>query len=109
VRLRDEGFDRPEGFDLATYWEEWSRSFEASIPRVEVRLRASELVRRFLPKDLRVEDDEYVVRFQSLDDAFRELLKFGADAEVLKPVELRERIGRTATDVAALYGVRVVR
>jgi predicted DNA-binding transcriptional regulator YafY len=109
VRLRDDGFDRPEGFDLATYWDEWSRSFEASIPRVEVRLRASELVRRFLPKDLRVEDAEYVVRFQSLEDAYRELLKFGADAEVLEPIELRERIGRAANDVAALYGVRAVR
>jgi predicted DNA-binding transcriptional regulator YafY len=109
VRVRDDGFERPEGFDLATYWEEWSRSFEASLPRVEVRLRASELVRRFLPSDLRGEDGEYVVGFQSLEDAFRELLKFGPDAEVLEPVELRDRIARAAADVASMYGVRAVR
>jgi predicted DNA-binding transcriptional regulator YafY len=109
VRVRDDGFERPEGFDLATYWEEWSRSFEASLPRVEVRLRASELVRRFLPSDLRGEYGEYVVGFQSLEDAFRELLKFGPDAEVLEPVELRDRIARAAADVAAMYGVRAVR
>jgi predicted DNA-binding transcriptional regulator YafY len=109
VRIRDDGFERPEGFELAAYWDEWSRSFEASLPRIEVRLRASELVRRFLPRDLRGEDGEYVVGFHSLEDAFRELLKFGSDAEVIEPVELRDRIARTAGEVATLYGVRAVR
>jgi predicted DNA-binding transcriptional regulator YafY len=109
VRIRDERFDRPEEFDLASYWDEWSRSFEASLPRVEVRLRASELVRRFLPRDLTGENGEYVVGFQSLEDAYRELLKFGPDAEVIEPSELRERIARTAREVATLYGVRAVR
>src|SRR5881392_4434670 len=47
IRVRDEGFQRPEDFELATFWEEWSRTFEQSLPRVEVKLRASELVRRF--------------------------------------------------------------
>jgi predicted DNA-binding transcriptional regulator YafY len=109
VRIRDEGFERPEGFDLAAYWDEWSRSFEASLPRVEVRLRASELVRRFLPREVRGEDGEYVVGFQSLEDAYRELLKFGPDAEVIEPLQLRERIANTAAEVATLYGVREVR
>jgi predicted DNA-binding transcriptional regulator YafY len=109
VRVRDDGFERPEGFDLAAYWEEWSRSFEASLQRVEVRLRASEQVSRLLPADLRGKDGEYVVGFQSLEDAFRELLKFGSDAEVLEPPELRDRIARVASEVAAMYGVRAVR
>jgi predicted DNA-binding transcriptional regulator YafY len=109
VRLRDEGFERPDGFELAAYWDDWSRSFEASLPRVEVRLRASELVRRLLPRDLREADGEYVVGFHSLEDAYRELLKFGPDAEVIEPVELRARIARAATEIAALYGVREVR
>ena len=26
VRVRDEGFERPEGFELDSYWDEWSRS-----------------------------------------------------------------------------------
>jgi predicted DNA-binding transcriptional regulator YafY len=109
VRVLDDGFERPEGFDLAAYWEEWSRSFEASLQRVEVRLRASEQVRRLLPADLRGKDGEYVVGFQSLEDAFRELLKFGSDAEVLEPAELRDRIALAASEVAAMYGVRAVR
>jgi predicted DNA-binding transcriptional regulator YafY len=103
VRIRDEGFDRPEGFELAGYWDEWSRTFESSLPRVEVKVRASELARRFLPSDQQGEDGVYVVGFQSMEDAFRELLKFGPDAEVLEPAELRERIAATAREVAGLY------
>lgn len=103
VRMREDAFERPEDFDLAEYWEDWSRSFEASVRQVEVKIRASDVVRRLLPEDLRGERGVYVVRFDSLDDAFRELLKFGTDAEVIAPVELRERIAATARDVAAIY------
>jgi predicted DNA-binding transcriptional regulator YafY len=109
VRVREEGFDRPPDFELASYWEEWSRSFEASRPRIEVKVRASELVLRFLPRDTRGEDGVFVVGFENLEDAFRELLRFGPDVEVLEPPELRERIAATATEVASLYDVRAVR
>jgi predicted DNA-binding transcriptional regulator YafY len=108
VRIRDDGFDRPEGFELASYWDEWSRSFETSLPRIEVKVRASELVRRLLPQDIRGEDGVYVVGFQNLEEAFRELLKFGPDAEVLEPVELRARISQAAAAVAAMYDVRTI-
>jgi predicted DNA-binding transcriptional regulator YafY len=107
VRIRDEGFERPEDFDLAGYWEEWSRSFEASRRRVEVTVRASELALRFLPRDFRGEDGVFVVGFETFDGAFRELLKFGPDVEVLEPLELRERLAAAAREVAALYDRRV--
>jgi predicted DNA-binding transcriptional regulator YafY len=109
VRIREEGFERPEGFDLASYWEEWSRAFEASRPRIEVKVRASELVLRFLPRDTRGENGVFVVGFENLEEAFRELLRFGPDIEVLEPAELRERIAATAAEVASLYDVRAVR
>ncbi len=103
VHVRDEGFQRPEEFELSAFWEKWSRTFEQSLPRVEVKLRASELARRFLPADQQGDGGIYVVGFQSLEDAFRELLKFGPDAEVLEPVQLRARLAATAREVAALY------
>jgi predicted DNA-binding transcriptional regulator YafY len=103
VRVRDESFARPEGFDLAVYWDEWSRAFEASRRRVEVKVRASELALRFLPRDLDASEGVFTVGFESLEDAFRELLRFGPDAEVLEPVELRDRIAATASEVAAMY------
>jgi predicted DNA-binding transcriptional regulator YafY len=103
ARVREDGFERSEGFELAAYWDEWSRTFEASLPRVEVKVRASELALRFLPRDLQGGDGIFVVGFQSLDDAYRELLKFGPDAEVLEPMELRDRIAATAREVASMY------
>jgi predicted DNA-binding transcriptional regulator YafY len=109
VRIGEDGFDRPENFDLTTFWQEWSRTFEASTRRFEVKLRASELVRRFLPRDLDETDGVFTVGFDSLEEAFRELLKFGPDAEVLDPPELRQRIAVAAEEVAGLYGIRAMR
>jgi predicted DNA-binding transcriptional regulator YafY len=109
VRIRNDGFERPKDFELAAFWDEWSRTFEESTRRFSVTLRAGEIVRRFLPRELQEEDGVYTVRFESLDDAFRELLKFGPDAEVLEPVELRERIATAAAEVVGLYSVRTLR
>jgi predicted DNA-binding transcriptional regulator YafY len=89
VRPLEEPCERPEGFELATYWQEWSRAFEESRPRVEVRARGSK--------------GERMLTFESLDQAQRELLRYGADLEVLEPAELRERVAATAARVAELY------
>jgi predicted DNA-binding transcriptional regulator YafY len=109
VRVREDRFERPADFDLASYWDEWSRAFETGRPRIEVKVRASELVLRFLPRDTRGENGTFVVGFENLEEAFRELLRFGPDVEVLEPVELRERVAATAAEVASLYDVRAVR
>ena len=109
VRVREDRFERPDDFELAAYWEEWSRTFEASRPRVEVKLRASELALRHLPRDLQRGDGVFTVGFENLEEAFRELLKFGPDAEVIEPAELRARIAETASEVAQLYSVQAIR
>jgi predicted DNA-binding transcriptional regulator YafY len=44
-----------------------------------------------------------VARFDGLDHAFHSLLAFGAQAEVLAPRELRNRIAASAAETAALY------
>jgi predicted DNA-binding transcriptional regulator YafY len=104
VRALEQELARPDGFELAAFWDEWSREFEASLPRVEVTVRVSDEVRRFLPGEPRIEEDgRVVVRFENLAAAYRELLRFGPDVEVLDPPELRERVARAAREVAALY------
>jgi predicted DNA-binding transcriptional regulator YafY len=105
VRALPEAFERPPGFELEAFWEEWSRAFEQSRDRVEVTIRISEDVRRFLPGEPRVEEDgTVVVAFEHLGAAYRELLRFGPDAEVLAPAELRERVAQTGRELTALYG-----
>jgi predicted DNA-binding transcriptional regulator YafY len=107
ARALPDGFERPPGFELESFWEQWSRAFEQNLPRIEVRVRVAEGVRRRLPRERRIEADGTVaVSFQSLGEAYRELLGFGADVEVLDPPELRRRIAETAAETAALYGPR---
>jgi predicted DNA-binding transcriptional regulator YafY len=119
VRVREDGFDRPPDFDLGTFWEEWSTSFERGRPRFDVRLRTARIALPFLrplvhPDGRAIVDAardgsphdvvELTVPFQELDTAYRELLTFGSDVEVLDPPELRERMVRAAEEVVALYG-----
>jgi predicted DNA-binding transcriptional regulator YafY len=41
ARVLAEPFERPEGFDLAAFWRQWSAEFETSRPRIPVVVRAS--------------------------------------------------------------------
>ena len=104
LRPLEARFERPAGFDLRGFWVEWSRDFERRLARVEVTVRVHEDVRRWLPGEPKIEPDgRAVLAFSHLGDAYRELLRFGSQVEVLEPEELRERIARTGRDVAALY------
>jgi predicted DNA-binding transcriptional regulator YafY len=89
VRPLEETCGRPEGFDLSTYWNEWSRAFEESRPRVEVTARGAK--------------GERTLVFESLEEARREMLRYGDALEVIAPPELRDRIAATARGVAELY------
>ena len=104
LRPLEARFERPDGFDLRGFWIEWSRDFERRLARVEVTVRVHDDVRRWLPGEPAIDEDgRAVLAFSHLGDAYRELLRFGSQVEVLEPAELRERIARTGRDVAALY------
>ncbi|WP_435836619.1 WYL domain-containing protein [Streptomyces asoensis] len=51
-------------------------------------------------------DGRTVVRvpIESVEHAHADFLRLGTDIEVLGPPELRERIARTVTELAARYG-----
>jgi predicted DNA-binding transcriptional regulator YafY len=109
ARERGEPFERPRDFDLAAAWAEHSHAFERSRPHVDVTVRVPRGQVRYL-RDARVlEDGEQptvVARFDGFDRAFHALLAYGPSAEVLAPLELRERIARAAGETAALYATR---
>jgi predicted DNA-binding transcriptional regulator YafY len=115
----DERFERPESFDLAEFWQSWSRRFEASSYRGEavVRLAPRALERapfllspvaaRACVETAEAPDRDGWVRavlpIESVEHALTELVRLGADAEVLEPPELRERFAQTARALAAMY------
>jgi predicted DNA-binding transcriptional regulator YafY len=124
VRALEEGFERPSAFELATFWDEWSTAFERDRPSFEVRLRAPRAAVSFLrplvhpdgrtaldavPRQPASERIELTVPFEHIGTAYRELMTFGPDLEVLDPPELRQRIATAAADVAELYGIRAIR
>jgi predicted DNA-binding transcriptional regulator YafY len=118
ARIREDGFERPPDFELGSFWEEWSTRFERGLPKFDVELRVPRAALRYLRPlvhpDARVALDgvrrdppgeliELTVQFENLDYAYRELLTFGSDVEVLGPPELRERMLHAAEEVVALY------
>jgi predicted DNA-binding transcriptional regulator YafY len=106
ARERAEACARPADFDLAAAWTRRSEAFERSQARVEVTVRVPRGQVRYLRAARIVEDGErptVTARFDGLDHAFHSLLSYGPQAEVLAPVELRERIAAAAAETAALY------
>jgi predicted DNA-binding transcriptional regulator YafY len=115
----DEHFDRPGGFDLAEYWAQWTRDLEKTLYSDEsvVRLGPRALERWFLlgpvfERALREtagppDADGWVravVPMESIEHAVGEFGRFGADIEVLEPIELRERMRTEAEATMRLYG-----
>jgi predicted DNA-binding transcriptional regulator YafY len=106
ARDRAEPCARPPDFDLAAAWARRSEAFERSRTRIEVTVRIPRSRVRYLRSARVVEDGErpvVIAQFDGLDHAFRSLLAYGAEAEVLAPRALRERIAAAAAETVALY------
>ena len=117
LTVGDETFERPADFDLEAFWTASTQRFEAEIFTGEARLRITRagLKRlsylgatqaRIAAEALATLDGEIcevVVPIESVDHAAADFLRLGVEAQVLEPPALRERMGRTATELAALY------
>lgn len=114
VAVLDEPFARDPGFDLAAYWKEQSAAFTRSLLRDVVTLRLSERGVRMLRHiadpaaladalaSLRP-DGTVRLAVESVEVAYSQVLRFGPEAEVLGPPELRAMAARAAARMAALY------
>lgn len=118
ARVLGAPFAPPPGFDLAAFWARWSAEFEASRPRVGVRLRASpealavfgevfgdasaDAVAAAGPPD---EEGfrEVTLTFEHEKAAAHRLAGFGGQVEVLSPPAVRLEIVATAREVLARY------
>ncbi|WP_369388770.1 helix-turn-helix transcriptional regulator [Streptomyces sp. CG1] len=115
-----ERFSRDPEFDLPGYWAEQAEGFARSILRAEVVVRLSPLgVRRLRyavePVAARTalsgpgEPDgagwvTVTLPVESEEVAYTQLTALGAEAEVLAPQSLRERLAADAARLTALYG-----
>jgi predicted DNA-binding transcriptional regulator YafY len=109
---------RPEGFDLASFWEQSAAAFGATMPkyRVVARVRREAVLRlpyagRFARIEERGEPDaegwtRVVLRFDVEEMACEYALGFGTLLEVLEPHALREKVAAAARSVVAFYAAR---
>ncbi|MGW4296826.1 helix-turn-helix transcriptional regulator, partial [Micromonospora chersina] len=121
VVVSDERYERPADFDLADYWREWTERYERDVYRGRARIRLTVAALEFMPYVFPPEMSrgaraaagepgpdgwlETTVPIESMKHAHTELLKLGAEVEVLEPAELRERLTATAHALARLYPV----
>ena len=118
VRVLDEPFERPAGFDLSSFWSESSAAYEREAPRVEVTVRVDperldqlrtavgwrtvETAERLDEADpdgwLRLR-----LRMEWPDEAPGLLLAAGGSVEVLEPVDVRDRLVRAAKRIVERY------
>ncbi|MEU7891241.1 WYL domain-containing protein [Nonomuraea sp. NPDC049152] len=117
MEVTERTFDRPEGFDLAAHWRGHLKDFRARLVQghAVVRLspagigRAGEVMSSAvvdaIAHGVKGEDGwvTATVPIESLTHAQTEFLKLGAEAEVLEPAALRDKLIATARGLAALY------
>ena len=119
ARVLAEPFERPPGFELAEFWEGWSREFMASRPRLPVRLRASPEALAVFPEtfgddvtaalEAALPPDEQgwrvvTLSFEHALAAAHRLAGFGGLLEVLSPSSVREQLLATAEGILGRYG-----
>jgi len=122
VEVLDEPASRPPGFDLPAFWERWSREFQASRPRLPVRIRASAQALAAFPEvfgdaareavSAALAPDpggwrEVTLSFEHEDAAVHRLAGFGAQVEVLSPPAVREHLLATALGILSRYGTSI--
>lgn len=114
LTVGDGRFEVPADFDLADHWRRHQADFHARLHRGEALVRLSPraaarltgAVARALEATGSAEPDGWTratLPTESLDHAHAFFLSLGAEAEVLAPPELRDRLAATARALAAAY------
>ncbi len=115
----DETFDRPPRFDLAAFWARSSRDYEANAYRDSATIRLSPrgraladllgpYVEAAVAKTAGKPDRRGWIRctipLESAESGVRELMRLGAEVEVLAPATLREQMTKMLRQVLRHYG-----
>jgi predicted DNA-binding transcriptional regulator YafY len=121
ARVLAERFERPPDFELAGFWDRWSREFVATRPSTAVRLRASPDALAAFPETFgdgvtqaleaahppdKHGWQEVTLSFEHELAAAYRLAGFGGGVEVLSPPSVRERLVAAAHGILGRYGER---
>lgn len=102
---------RPDGFDLAAYWEASTAAFRERLPRFYGTFLIAPSVMRWVRyrgwrlEEEREEGDRVRIRlrFDAEEEALQFALSFGGDIEVIEPAELREKVLESARTTLERY------
>ena len=118
LTVTDEAFERPAGFDLAAWWQASTRRFEKelAVDTAQLRVSASGLkalrdlgaaVAQAAEASASALDEagwrRVTIPIESIAHAATQVLRLGAQAEVLEPAALRRALLERVSAVAALY------
>lgn len=118
AELTEERFTRPAGFDLAAYWLEWCREYEASLPRFTATLWLHPALAAEMHNNLPIPVVEfelltaasttglgpvYSVTFEKIETACSWIVGVGQETKVIAPVKLQELVIERARQVLANY------
>ena len=120
LQVRDETFTRPATFDLAAHWRDATARLDAEMNHRSAKVRVSPLGLKILPHTV----NPYVWKRATLDQlvdgkgwrtvtlplgsdrqARYDLLRLGAEIEVIEPLELRAEMAQTVARLARIYDV----
>ena len=120
LRVLDEQFERPDDFDLSSFWDEWSQQFQRRLYQYDVTVRLSPHGFELLPHLFSQmaaraaiesagpsEADGWrlvTLPVESLKYGHIDLLRLGAECEVLDPPEIRQRLEQVTAGLTRIYG-----
>jgi len=102
---------RPDGFDLAAYWEKSTVEFREHLPRYHSTFLVDPSVMRWVRyRGWRLEEEHNEgarlrirLRFDVEEEALQFALSFGANVEVIEPADLRDKVLAAARDIVERY------
>jgi len=121
AEVTDEVFTRPRHFDLAAYWQQTVREYEAGVYRehaeVELSPRGVYLLEMLGPYVMKAAAEtaskpdrrgwiRCTLPLESIEHGAGELMRLGDEVRVLGPPELRERIAEVASRMARRHALR---